>query len=106
VVAFSSRQAGLWALNLCRIVDVSDVSAERESRFAFAYGTLAGHVVAGEERFELVWDHASDEVSFEIRKFSRLQHWVVRLCAPIARYMQARFSQLAIANLQRMVVAP
>ncbi len=106
VVAFSSRQGGLWALNLCRIVDVGEQSDGAVTRFAFAYGTLAGHVVSGEERFELTWNHATDEVSFEIRKFSRLQHWVVRTFAPVARRLQSKFSRDALANLQRVVEAP
>ncbi len=106
VVAFSSHQVGLWALNLCRIVDVSEVSDDASTRFAFAYGTLQGHVVSGEERFELRWDHATDEVSFEIRKFSRLEHWVVRAFRPLARRIQARFSHEALANLRRAVEAP
>ena len=106
VVAFSSRQCGMWALNLCRVVEVVDESTDGVTRFGFAYGTLQGHVVAGEERFELTWDHTTDEVSFEIRKFSRLQHWVVRALRPVARQLQAQFSRDAIATLQRAVEAP
>lgn len=106
VVAFSSRQVGMWALNLCRIVEVRDESDGAVTRFAFAYGTLQGHVVSGEERFELTWDHATDEVSFEIRKFSRLQHWVVRTFRPVARHLQSKFSRDALATLRRAVEAP
>lgn len=106
VVAFSSRQVGMWALNVCRVVEVVSASDDATTRFGFAYGTLAGHVVSGEERFELTWDHATDEVSFEIRKFSRLQHWVVRTAGPVARHFQAKFSRDALASMRRAVVRP
>lgn len=106
VVAFSSWQLGMWALNLCRIVDVRDERGEAVSRFGFSYGTLAGHVVVGEERFELTWDHATDEVVFEIRKFSQIQHWVVRLFRPVARHLQVRFSRDALAKLRLAVETP
>ncbi len=103
VVAFSSWQYGVWALNLCRIVDVFDVPEGPVARFGFAHGTLEGHTVAGEERFELAWDRVTDEVSFEIRKFSRLRHWMVRAFGPLARSLQKRFSREALESVRREV---
>lgn len=103
IVAFSSWQYGVWALNLCRIVDVLDVEDAAGRRFGFSYGTLAGHTVAGEERFEVSWDAATDEVRFEIRKYSQLRHWLVRALGPLARRAQARFSRDAILRVGRVV---
>lgn len=97
VVAFSSWQYGVWALNVCRVVDVVDVTDGPVARFGFSYGTLAGHTVAGEERFELQWDRTTDAVVFEIRKFSQLRHWIVRALGPLARRTQSKFSRQAIA---------
>ena len=99
VVAFASRQLGLWALNVCRIVYVIDES----HRFGFAYGTLEGHAVSGEECFLLSRSEGSDEIRFEVRKFSRLDHPVVRLAGAAARAVQARFSREAIEALRRAV---
>lgn len=103
VVAFASWQLGVWTLNVCRIVYVIDEADP--PRFGFAYGTLAEHSVSGEERFELRWDPQTDEVIFEIRKFSRLRHWMVRAVGPVARAIQARFSRDAIAVMRRAVEA-
>jgi uncharacterized protein (UPF0548 family) len=99
VVAFSSRQLGLWAANVCRIVEVVD----DDRRYGFAYGTLAGHVVAGEERFLVAWDPHTDEVTFEIRKFSRAAHPLVTLAGPVARWVQRRFTRDALAAVARAV---
>jgi uncharacterized protein (UPF0548 family) len=101
IVAFSSRQLGLWALNVCRIVYVID----EPHRFGFAYGTLKGHAVAGEERFLLEFDPESSAVRFEIKKYSRLQNPLVRIAGPAARAVQARFSREALEALRRAVQA-
>lgn len=99
LVAFSSRQLGLWTLNVCRIVAVHD----DERRFGFTYGTVDGHVVAGEERFLATFDPDTGVVSFGIRKFSRPRHPLVRLAGPLARHIQRRFTLEAIEAVARAV---
>ena len=101
VVVFASRQLGIWALNVCRIVYVVD----EPDRFGFAYGTLEGHAVSGEERFLLTRDANSEDILFEVRKFSRLEHPVVKLAGAAARAVQSRFSRDAIEALRRAVAA-
>jgi phosphatidylserine/phosphatidylglycerophosphate/cardiolipin synthase-like enzyme len=51
-------------VNLCRVVYVIDEPDGPIARFGFAYGTLPGHAVAGEELFLATWDRATDEVRF------------------------------------------
>lgn len=104
-VAFASHQLGLWSLNRCRVVYVLDEDGPEEARFGFAYGTLAEHAVAGEERFLATWDKRTDVVRFGIFKFSRLRHPLVRLVAPVARYLQRRFTTEAIGALAQAVRA-
>jgi uncharacterized protein (UPF0548 family) len=104
-IAFASRQLGFWSVNRCRVVYVIDEDGPDEARFGFAYGTLAAHAVAGEERFLATWDKRTDVVRFGIFKFSRLRHPLVRLVAPIARYLQRRFTTEAIGALARAVRA-
>lgn len=104
-VAFASRQLGLWSLNRCRVVYVIDEDGPEAARFGFAYGTLAEHAVAGEERFLATWDKQTDVVRFGIYKFSRLRHPLVRLVAPLARHLQRRFTTEAIDALARAVRA-
>lgn len=102
-VTFSSFQLGLWVVNSCRIVYVVDEANDDEARFGFAYGTLPGHAVAGEELFLGRWDKRTDVVSFALRKFSRARHPLVRLAGPVARQVQRRFSRDAIDRMARSI---
>lgn len=62
----------------CRVVYVID----EPNRCGFAYGTLPGHPVAGEERFSVRYDPASDSVYAEIAAFSLPHTWWATLAAP------------------------
>ena len=99
LVAFASRQLGVWTLNMCRIVYVFDENEPDSARYGFAYGTLDNHAVAGEELFELTWDKITDRVSFRIAKFSRPAHPLVWLAGPLATRIQERFTENALARL-------
>ena len=89
-----SEQLCLFTVNACRIIYVVDDPGD----FAFAWGTLAGHPVCGEERLGLCLSDNGDVV-FEIRKFSRPAHVFVRLAGPVARRIQRRFTQDAFSAL-------
>lgn len=93
-VAVKARAFGTWSLNASRVVYVIDEGR----RFGFAYGTLPDHVEKGEERFMVEW-RADDSVWYSILAFSRPQHPLVRLSAPLARRLQHQF---ACASLNRM----
>ena len=103
VVAVLSRQFGLWWLSACRLVYVVDEAAP-VARFGFAYGTLPDHAGAGEERFLVEWDRASDEVWYDIRAFSRPRWLVSRLGYPYMRRLQRRFGRDSAAAMRRAVV--
>jgi uncharacterized protein (UPF0548 family) len=68
----------------CRVVYL----VIEERRVAFAYGTLPGHPLAGEERFEVGWD-ADDVVRFDVRLFSRPASMAARLGGPITIGLQS-----------------
>lgn len=102
-VVFVSRQFGLWTLNRCRVVYVVDEDGPDGRVFGFGYGTLASHGLRGEERFLVRWDRASDDVTFEVFKFSQPKEWVVRLALPVARKVQRRFSREAIDAVRAAV---
>ena len=93
-VPFVSHQFGIYALNVCRLVYVVDEPDE----FAFAWGTVAGHLIAGEERVG-IRKLENGAVEFQIRKFSRLAHPLIRLMAPLALRAQRSFSQGAMAAM-------
>jgi uncharacterized protein (UPF0548 family) len=96
-----ARAGGLWWTNAARIVYTIDDDLPSASRFGFAYGTLAGHVESGEERFLIEWNRATDAVHFDILAFSRPRHPLVRLNKRQARKMQKRFATEACAAMQR-----
>ena len=95
------RAAGLWWLNSARIVYVVDESSAEVSRYGFAYGTLPGHVEAGEERFLIEWHHGDDSVWYDILAFSRPRHFLTRIGKFQVRRMQKRFSLDSAAAMQR-----
>lgn len=98
VVAFASRQLGTWALHSCQVV----ATIEAPDRVGFAYGTLATHAVAGEERF-LVERDPDGEVHFSLWKFARPAHPLVRLAGPIMTHQQSRFDVGATEAMRRAV---
>jgi uncharacterized protein (UPF0548 family) len=101
VVAVRSRQWGFWSLNVARIVYLID-EAGPPRRWGFAYGTLPGHVMRGEERFLVEW-HADDRVWYDLLAFSQPRHPLVRLGRPVARRLQRRFARDSQAAMVRAV---
>lgn len=99
VVAVQARLLGIWSLNACRIVFVTD----EEDTFGFAYGTLPDHAESGEERFLIEWDQESGEVWYDIMAFSRPRHFLARLGYPLVRQYQKQFARDSAAAMQRGV---
>jgi uncharacterized protein (UPF0548 family) len=87
-VAVKARAFGTWSLNATRVV----YTIEESRRFGFAYGTLPDHVEKGEERFLVEWLE-DDSVWYDILAFSRPQHPLVKLSAPLARRLQHQFAK-------------
>jgi uncharacterized protein (UPF0548 family) len=92
VVAVLARGLGAWWLNACRIVSVVDEDGPGGC-FGFAYVTLPGHAVSGEERFLVEWDPADDSVWYDLSSFSRPNGRLGRLGMPYLRGFQARFAR-------------
>jgi len=86
------RFLGLWSINTCRIVYVVDEDGPVR-RYGFAYGTLPGHPIRGEERFVVEWDRSTDAVSYEMLAFSRPANLLVNLGSPLLRRLQKRTVQ-------------
>jgi uncharacterized protein (UPF0548 family) len=98
VVAVLARAGGVWWANACRVVDVTD----EPGRYAFSYGTLAGHAAAGEERFQVEL-RPDGSVWYEVWSFSRPRHWLMRLGYPLARRVQRRFGRASADRVRRAV---
>jgi uncharacterized protein (UPF0548 family) len=102
-LAVTIRAFGLWWTNSARIVYAVDETTDSHARFGFAYGTLPGHVEAGEERFLVEWNRTSGEVHYDIFAFSRPRHILTRLAKWQVRRMQRRFARDSAAALLRAV---
>ena len=94
-VAVKARAFGTWSLSAARVVYVID----EPRRFGFAYGTLPDHVERGEERFLIEW-LPDDTVWYDIIAFSRPQHPLVKLSAPLARRLQKRFARESLIRMK------
>jgi uncharacterized protein (UPF0548 family) len=102
MVAIMGWAVGFWWLNGCRIVYTVDVSGPI-TQFGFAYGTLPGHVESGEERFLIEWDHATDQVSYDLLAFSQPNHILTRLGYAVVRRKQKRFGRDSATSMFRAV---
>lgn len=68
----------------CRVVYVLD----EPDRRGFAYGSLPGHAVSGEEMFGVRFDPVDGGVYSEVVAFSRPARWWSRLGAPVLALAQ------------------
>jgi uncharacterized protein (UPF0548 family) len=68
----------------CRVVYVTD----ELNRRGFAYGSLPGHAVCGEEMFGVRYDPADNGVYSEVVAFSRPATWWSRLGTPVLSLAQ------------------
>jgi uncharacterized protein (UPF0548 family) len=101
-VAVVARGLGLWSVFACRVVRVIAEYGPIEA-FGFAYGTLPGHVLSGEERFLVRWDRREGSVWYDLLAFSRPAHLVGRLGYPLVRRVQRRFAPDSLRAMARAV---
>ena len=73
----------------CRVVYVID----EPDRRGFAYGSLPGHAVVGEEMFGVRYDPADGGVYSEVAAFSRPTTWWSRMGAPALTVVQRLISR-------------
>lgn len=68
----------------CRVVQVTD----EPNRRGFAYGSLPGHAVSGEEMFGVHYNPSDDGVYSDVVAFSRPATWWSRLGTPVLSVAQ------------------
>jgi len=86
-VLFVVRTLGLWPVLPCRVV----YTVESESWFAFAYGTLPGHLECGEVAMSVERGDGGEVVA-RILSFSKTVDPLARAAGPVARRFQTRFT--------------
>jgi len=104
VVLVLARHLGFWSLNGCRIL-YRVGERPGETRFGFAYGTLANHAVAGEEVFEVLLSPHTNDVVYRIRAVSKPRALLARVGYPVTRALQARFRRDSNLAMRRVVGA-
>ena len=103
VVAVRIKHMSFWSLNGCRVASV--FGSEHERSFGFTYRTLTNHAECGAETFTLVWDAATDAVSYTIHAISRPRSIVTKLGFPYVRVLQARFRRDSAQVLRQVIGA-
>jgi uncharacterized protein (UPF0548 family) len=98
VVAVAVRVALAWVTVVNRVVRVT----EAPGLSGFAYGTLAHHVVEGEEGFSVRLDEAGT-VRFEVVSFTRPRGRVLRLAGPVVHPLDDRLVRRYLRGMQRHV---
>lgn len=93
---------GLWSWTPCRITHHVQEAGDIEAR-GFAWGTLPGHVLKGEESFVVEWNHQTDEVYYDVLAFSLPMHWLAHLGYYFQRSLQKRFARDSKAAMLRAV---
>ena len=84
-VVVATRQAGLWVLAPCRVVEVFD----EPQRAGFTYATLPGHPERGVESFTVNRDGIG-AVTFDIDVVFEPATLLARLSGPIGHWLQRR----------------
>jgi uncharacterized protein (UPF0548 family) len=92
--------AGLYSLNVARVVYVDDKTTDRVQ---FGYGTLPMYPLSGEERFTVSLDRDSDEVWFEIYSFARPASLLTNIGWPAIRWMQRKFCRDTTALMRQLI---
>jgi uncharacterized protein (UPF0548 family) len=102
IVGLLAQKLGVWSLFACRIVGVIEEHGPVEA-FGFAYGTLPGHALSGEERFTVRWDRRDGSVWYEVLAFSRPARPAWWFAYPVLRRVQKRFAPDSLRAMARAV---
>ncbi|KAK8944820.1 UPF0548 protein [Platanthera zijinensis] len=96
-----------WVMMPLQIAYVAErrSAAGVRASFGFGSGTLQGHLLAGEERFSVVWDE-DDQVWYEIFSFSKPAHIISAVGYPYVRLRQKYFAQQSADAVLKHVTAP
>jgi uncharacterized protein (UPF0548 family) len=100
-----ARLGGLWSLDFCRVIYILEAQPEHSGairRTGFAYGTLPGHAVRGEEIFSIEWHVATNEVWYDIFSFSLPANVLIRLAGPFARAAQKQFASASLSEASHL----
>lgn len=95
---------GLWAVNFCRIIYVTDDqnTDEQEQTVSIGIATLPVHAAVGEERLSVTINRKTNQVDFLIGSYSKPSSLLSRL---FATYLRKRQDVFAVDATERMTQA-
>lgn len=91
----------LWTLNPCRVVSVVNTSNLAQIGFS----TLYGHLLSGDERFCVLYNEETEEVSFDMFSFSKGCGILGTLSMPLIRPIQRLFFEAMVRSMNELVSA-
>lgn len=86
----------LWSVNPCRLTEVS----RRSNRATLTYRTLVGHLLRGEESFEVVIDHHGEVVAV-VTSVSRADGLLGVVAMPLISTIRRRFLRDAAESVAK-----
>lgn len=92
-VAMLGKVLGMWWLNVNRIIYTIQEEEGPVERFGFAYGTLHGCSVSGEERVMIEWNHQDNSVYYDLFSFSQANLLITKLSVFYLHALQERFAK-------------
>ena len=99
VITFAKSAPRLWSVNPCRMTHTT--MEARRSRVGYA--TLQGHLIAGCETMDVVWDGtAKGPVVFQLESISRGSGLIGRAVFPFIARTQRRFFQEQADTMKRI----
>jgi uncharacterized protein (UPF0548 family) len=89
----------LWTLNPCRVVSVVNTSNLAQIGFS----TLHGHLLSGDERFCVLYNDETEEVSFDMFSFSKGCGILGALSMPMIRPIQKHFFKEMVKSMNELM---
>ncbi|MBF0180359.1 MAG: DUF1990 domain-containing protein [Magnetococcales bacterium] len=103
VVATLGQVMGTWWINVNRVIYTVEEDGP-VARFGFAYGTLDGSVLSGEERVLVEWNRRDDTVYYDLFSFSRANRWIARAMTFYLWFLQERFARESARAMERIAL--
>ena len=101
-VGVLAKVAGVWALNVGRIVYVLEEQGEAPT-YGFAFGTLPSSSLRGEERFTVTFDRRTGSVTYEIFSFARPRGLIPLMATPLLQATRRRFCRDSTEAMKNLV---
>lgn len=102
-VCVCAKTFSIWTANPLQITYVEQEKQEDRKVYAFGHTTQKGHMLRGEERFEVSWDKKTDDVTYRVLSISKPANWLSTLTYPAVCHFQERFARESAKRMAEAV---